>query len=187
MLGHLLRQLVGGTITFCLAAFVLYTGMIYGPNPSPDFVRPAPRYEVQRLIASIINTFELDKPWPLNFLAYMFDPGENTDVIGKETYPKGVRVSVLGMEISGSGVVTGDLGRSITIERNTPVVDIIGPGLYLAFASVISLILTFTYIAAVQRAGRPAPYSPHPPLRTVAYLSRLSLDPAGAAFQGRRF
>lgn len=187
MLAHLLRQFVGGTVTFCLAAFVFYTGMIYGPNPSPEFVRPTSRYEVQRFIASITIAFELDKPWPLNFLAYMFEPGETTDVVGTETYPKGVKVSMLGMEISGSGVVTGDLGRSLTIDRNTPVIALLGPGLYLAFASILSLILTFTYVAAVQRAGRPALYSSHLPSRAVAYVSRLSLDPAGAAFQGKRF
>ncbi|HVF99271.1 MAG TPA: hypothetical protein VND68_05495 [Chloroflexia bacterium] len=187
MLAHLLRQFTGGIVTFFLAAFVLYTAILYAPTASPDIVRPTPRPDFDRYIASARNTFELDKPWPLNFLAYMFDPNETTDVIGSVTYPKGVRVSVLGMEISGSGVVTGDLGRSITIARNMPVIDIIGPGLYLAFASVISLLLTFTYVAAVQRAGRPALYSPHPPPHRVAYVSRLAIEPAGAAFLGRRF
>jgi hypothetical protein len=138
-------------------------------------------------MASITDAFELDKPWPLNFLAYMFEPGETTDVVGKEAYPKGVRVSVAGMEISGSGVITGDFGRSITIARNMPVMDMLGPAIYLAFASVLALIVTFTFVASLQRVGRPTSYSWQPLARTVTCVSRLPLDPAGAALQGRRF
>ncbi|HEX8220797.1 MAG TPA: hypothetical protein VF914_16520 [Chloroflexia bacterium] len=192
MLSHLLRQVTGAIITFFLAVFVLYTAIMYNPGSPPNLLRRPPHDTGSAYIRSLRDAFELDKPWPVSFLAYMFDPGETTDVVAAgagrdETYTKGVRVSALSIEISGAGLITGDLGRSINMAKGMPVADMLGPGLYLALASVCSLILTFGYVATVQRGGRPAPYARHLPPRTVASVSRFYLDPAGGALQGRRF
>jgi hypothetical protein len=187
MLEHLVRRLIGGALTFFLAAFVLYTLLMYTPAGPPDIINPPPRFDAERYSTLMTNAFELDKPWPLSFLAYMYDPGETTDIIRGKAYTKGIQMRLLGAEISGSGLVTGDFGRSILIAKQVPVMEVYGPGLDLLFAVLLGMVLTFGYAATVQRAGRLAPYAQHPPSRTVGPLSCLPIDAAGVALQGRRF
>ena len=147
---HPLRQFIDGIITFFLAALALYTLLIYTPTGPPDVLNPPPRFESERHNL-MTNTFELDKPWPLNFLAYMFDPGETTDVVFGKTYSKGIRVRLFGGDVSGSGILTGDFGRSFALALQVPATDMYGRGFDLLFAALLGLVLTFGYVATVQR------------------------------------
>lgn len=163
MLGYLVRRLMGGVLTFFLATFVMYTTILYMPkgqtNVNPQG-RPLTERQVLALIENVTDTFELDRPWPDNFLAFLFDPGEMSEVgvFSGKTYPKGLQVSVLGIGIEGSGLLTGDFGRSLSVSIGDRVIDLYGPGLDLAFAFAISLTVTFMYVATVQRVGSSTPY-----------------------------
>lgn len=178
MLGYFVRRLVGGVLTFLLAAFLMYTTFLYMPHsltgPSIPH-RPTTAIGIRLLIKSYVDTFELDRPWPLSFAAYLFDLGETTetDTLSGKTYPKGLRISILGMEIGGSGLLTGDSGRSLVVSRGEPVMDMIGPGLHYVLALLFSLMFTFMYVATVQRVGRPSPFIARHQFATLDCRSHL--------------
>ena len=71
--------------------------------------------------------YGLDKPYPLNYLLWLFDPAKTSetsyDIKGNPTV-KSIGVDIFG--IKGSGILTGDLGKSVKIDLNKPVVDLIG-------------------------------------------------------------
>ncbi|MDQ5823834.1 MAG: hypothetical protein M3441_06415 [Chloroflexota bacterium] len=185
MLGYFVRRLVGGVLTLLLALLAIYSTLLY-PSDWYSYI------EVHRRGPSIaeltMDAFELEKPWPVSFLAYLFDPGETVDTVyisayRSETYPKGIHVSILGEEIEGSGLTTGDFGRSFQIAKNDLVMDVYGPGLDVALAFMVSMIITFMYVATVQRIGRPTPYISRQS-GTPAYTLRRSLDPSSFTLKG---
>jgi ABC-type dipeptide/oligopeptide/nickel transport system permease component len=151
MLAYLLRQLTGGVVRLFLAAFVTYTALMYTPAGPPYVIMHPPRFASEGHVELTIERFELDKPWPLNFLAYLYDPGETTEVVFGKTYPKGIQVQLFGLGTSGSGILTGDFGRSLVIAKQVPVADMYGRGFDLLFAVLLGMVLTFGYVAIVQR------------------------------------
>ena len=159
MFAHLVRQLLGGIVTLFLAAFMMYTTIIYIPSASPDRpdLDPVHRRVDMNDIRLLIDSLELDKPWPYSFLAYLFDPNDATELVGKHVYPKGVQIRIFGVEVKGSGLITGDFGKSVFIDKRRPAFDLYWVGFHPAFVIVLSLILTFAYVAFVQRTGRPTP------------------------------
>jgi hypothetical protein len=106
-----------------------------------------------------LSLWVYDLTWPLYFAAYLLYPYD-TLVISKENrlIRKGVDISLPGLTIRGSGALTGDFGYSSVRRPTAQVTDIIGPGLHLIFTALISLVLTFMYVALVQSIGRPATY-----------------------------
>jgi peptide/nickel transport system permease protein len=74
--------------------------------------------------------YKLDKPWPLNFATWLFDPSD-TYVTGYDlsgnfiTTTKGLDLNVFGLHIKGSGILTGDFGKSEGYARNTEISKII--------------------------------------------------------------
>ncbi len=188
MLRYFIRRLIGGAITFFLAVCLLYTTLLNMPLASPDTSihrPPVTEVGIRLWLKSYVDTFELDRAWPLSFAAYLFDPGETTeiDTLSGKTFPKGLQVSILGMEIAGSGLLTGDFGRSLAVSRGEPVMGMMGPGLDVALALLISLIVTFMYVATIQRVGRPAPYISRQSA-TPAHKLRLVLGPASFTLKG---
>ena len=157
MLAHLVRQLLGGVVTLLLATFTVSTLLFYILTllDVPSMRTPPPETHPTR--AEII-AFELDKPWPINLLAYLFDPGETTELIDNQVRAKGVDTMIFGIEVKGSGLLTGDFGRSIIIAKGKSALDFYGPGLRTLLATLLALIVTFAYVAVVQRMGSPTPY-----------------------------
>ncbi|HEX8220798.1 MAG TPA: hypothetical protein VF914_16525 [Chloroflexia bacterium] len=143
MARHFIRLAMSGVATFLAATCFLYTLLMYTPTGPPYVGSQPPSIEAE--------PYSLDKPWPVSFLAYMFNPSEITEIVGRETYPKGLHISLLGWDINGSGLLTADFGRSIFLARGVPVLEVYGPGLYFMFACLFSLMVTFGYVATVQR------------------------------------
>jgi peptide/nickel transport system permease protein len=58
--------------------------------------------------------YSLDKPWPLSFLAWVYDPADTSyyDPIQHKDVPYGVDFWVGPLHITGSGLVTGDWGAA---------------------------------------------------------------------------
>ena len=176
---------IRGALALILALFTLYTVLLYTPG--------APQHSISTshgpsLAELTVDMYELDKPWPVSFLAYMFDPSETVETVNIDRYtsvtvPKGIHVSILGTRIEGSGLATGDFGKSFQISRGDPVIDMYGPGLDVALALVISLVVTFVYVATVQRIGKPAPYLSRQP-GAPAHTLRRSLDPGSFTLKG---
>ncbi|HKP51469.1 MAG TPA: ABC transporter permease [Chloroflexia bacterium] len=74
--------------------------------------------------------YKLDKPWPLSYLVWLFDPGDTEtrgyDLSGNVlTTTKGIDVNILGLRIRGSGVLTGDFGTSEGFGKGAPISEIL--------------------------------------------------------------
>ncbi|HET6314718.1 MAG TPA: hypothetical protein VFH60_12860 [Chloroflexia bacterium] len=70
-----------------------------------------------------------------------------------EVEAKGVDVDLAGLQIRGSGILTGDFGYSVAMAKGTLALDVYGRGFDLAFAVLLGMVLTFGYVATVQRLG----------------------------------
>jgi hypothetical protein len=183
MVAWFVRRVVGGLVTFVVASCVLHLllfeyafprcGYIiecaiidtFIPNQNERVYETAQRYEA---------LFDLDKPWPLSYVAWLFDPDDTTR-LDKETnavVPSGVDVSIFGLRIQGSGLLTGDFGETVLVRGGIPISEIFGHGLHELFAALTGLIIAFTLVANFQRVGRPTVYPPATQLGSSAVWDR---------------
>ncbi len=131
MTTYLIRRFIQGCIVLVLATFVIYSLLIItpgGPRDQLNEMRADPSKRLsQAFVDQMLKRYKLDKPYPLNYFIWLFDPSETTDIRGlNEQVPKGIDVTVLGFRIRGSGVLTGDFGKSVNIAKGVPVMEIIG-------------------------------------------------------------
>jgi hypothetical protein len=100
------------------------------------------------------SAYHLYMPWPHNYTTWLLDPWDTMQLNDRnEPEAKGVDVDLGGLRIRGSGIVTGEFGYSVLLARGTPAMDVYGRGFGLAFAVLLGMVLTFAYVATVQRLG----------------------------------
>jgi hypothetical protein len=154
---YFVRRLLGGAITWLAAAFVIFTLLMYVPGGVASRVESGlGRHDGTGRVLRVIRTYELDKPWPLNYLAWMFDPADTERLDGATLYlmPEGVDFSVFGLQIKGSGVLTGDFGESHWIALYTPALQIYGLHFGVLLAITLESALLLMLIASLQRMER---------------------------------
>jgi ABC-type dipeptide/oligopeptide/nickel transport system permease component len=166
MVAYFVRRLVGGVATLVFTSLVIFTSLWYffiQPS-SISFAwgnRPCPC-----CVERIYRTFKLDKPWPVNYLAWLFDPVDySTRRCESERLSGTIDVTISGLRIKGYGALTGNLGESWLIERGTPVTDLFGPGLGEFLLATTTAIFLLMAIAVAQRLRRPPlhAFAAHPP------------------------
>lgn len=169
MARHLVRLAVGGTSSLLAATFVLYHLLVYSPGGAVDRttgvvrLREAMSQSASTLVnmrpfegTSLSHPFEgayhLYMPWPHNYTTWLLDPWDTMQLNDRnELEARGVDVDLGGLQIRGSGILTGHLGNSVLLARGTPVLDMYGRGFDLLFAVLLGMVLTFGYVATVQR------------------------------------
>ena len=164
-------RLLRGAITWFAAAFVIFTLLMYVPGGVVSRVEPGlGRHDGTGRVLHVIRTYELDKPWPLNYLAWMFDPADTERLDGATLYivPEGVGFTVLGLPIKGSGVLTGDVGSSLGVAPYTPVFQVYGLHFGVLLAITLEPALLLMLIAFLQRMGRE-------PLRSLSIMQARRL------------
>ncbi|MFL5734233.1 MAG: ABC transporter permease [Chloroflexia bacterium] len=131
MTTYIVRRIVQGILVLVASSFVVYSLLIFTPGGPWDQVnsrsgeggRPIPA----RVLAQLIKTYKLDKPYPVNYLVWLFDPEDTTEIKGlDQVVPKGIDLTVGNWHIKGSGILTGDFGRSVSIAKGLYVRDMIG-------------------------------------------------------------
>jgi|GEM_PF-2662776 len=167
MVAYFVRRVIGGIAHLLMALFVVFYVVIELPGSKPQMM-PCPHCPfppTKEAIRFIEKNYFIDKPWPLNFVNWLFDPDEpitrqSYDLQGNPLPPiqKGMDITIGNLHIKGSGVLTGDLGVSVNFDQGTPVTDMFGHGIGEMFALLISLIATLMAIGTAQRMGRPRPY-----------------------------
>jgi peptide/nickel transport system permease protein len=147
---------------------MIYSLLILTPGGPKDQINQLKQQSVngkpvnQNLVDYYTKIYGLDKPYPLNYLLWLFDPEKTSetsyDIKGNPTV-KSVGVDIFG--IKGSGILTGDLGKSVKIDLNKPVVDLIGQrlgntlalmGLSILFSILIALPIGI--ISAIRQYSR---------------------------------
>jgi peptide/nickel transport system permease protein len=114
VLTYLLWRLAQSLAFIFAATFVVYTALvILSPGgPRARYERGSDNAYFQARLNILGEHFELDKPWPLNYLAWLFDPEDTTELDRNLPASKGIDLSLGPLHVTGSGILTGDFGRS---------------------------------------------------------------------------
>lgn len=158
---YIIRRFFQSLLFVLLASLLVYTGVILWMPTGPKWRYDMLIEQYKVLAASqglstdvqptsptltrLEKTWKVDKPWPLNFAAWLFDPNDTTDLDDNaQEIPKGIDVNIFGWHIRGSGILTGDLGTSSNTSKGAAVGDLIGAKAGNTFLLVgVSLILSF--------------------------------------------
>jgi len=156
MLTHLIRRYF---LTLLLAPLLLFTFLVYAPGGAYAWVLrtgldpTACRYCGREPYSlTLINDFNLDEPWPLSYLTWLWDPqvSPNYDLEGS-WMPR--EVNLFGITFKGSGAINGDLGDS-TAAYGLTVGNVIGDGLGQIAVPYMALLLVLTFLTSVMRFRR---------------------------------
>src|SRR5687767_7366599 len=132
MAAYVVRRFFQGLVVLVLSTFLVYSILIItpgGPRDQINALKAARNPPVNPdLIKILERQYGLDKPYPLSYFLWLFDPDDTI----KKTYtlqgelhtaPKGI--NFLGI-IRGSGILTGDMGESISIDQGKSVATLMG-------------------------------------------------------------
>jgi peptide/nickel transport system permease protein len=169
---YIIRRFLQSLIFIVLGALTVYTVVVLLMPTGPKFVYDRMIANFREMVPeaegtprspetdAIIATYKIDKPWPLNFAAWLFDPSDTTHTmpVTGEQVPKGIDLQIGGFRLRGSGILTGDFGVSRWVGRGGYVGDMIqdnlgntvlltGTALALTFAIAIPV----GVLSAVQR------------------------------------
>jgi peptide/nickel transport system permease protein len=131
---YIIRRIFQGILVLFFAALTIYTILIVSPGGPADQIRDyqmgAGRFKAisPEYVAYVYQEYNLDKPWPLNFAAWLFDPRKTSrlDADTGQEVQRGVNINVFGMNIRGSGILTMDMGDSLKLAPGKTVTDLIG-------------------------------------------------------------
>src|SRR6478609_7119597 len=157
MVAFFVRRLVGGIATLLLSTFVLHSLLVYIPGGIRDmyietlpFLSHERSVNTDRLSMSIYgdrhrmgNYFEVGKPWPHSYLAWLFDPND-TD----------------GEHATGSGLLTGDFGESVGVALGHSTIELIGSSFWLYDLIILSLTLLGMVLVVFKRIGHAPRFAP---------------------------
>jgi hypothetical protein len=164
MLRYFMGRVAAGITTFLLASLVLYSSLVplmvdtlNAENSQLAYVQD----HVQLRFSSYLqmySLFKLDRPWPLNYLTWLYDPING----GVQSYTLtgkwgGIYYQDDTLTYIYPGLLTGNLGSSITVQSDTPVLTLFGldreslASIYLLWVSLISAGIA---VASWQRKGR---------------------------------
>jgi len=137
MTTYLIRRFFQSFIFIFLAAFTVYTVLVMLMPDGPyyrytHFTTDLPFPQVVQGPKELEDRYELDKPWPLNFLSWLYDPSDTTTTYvnlnsgNVEERPIGIDIAIGDFHVRGSGILTGDFGTSASYARtNVPVARLI--------------------------------------------------------------
>jgi peptide/nickel transport system permease protein len=106
--------------------------------------------------------YKVDKPWPINFFYWLFDPDirqiedavEGPFAQRAEHKPNIVDIQIGGISIHGAGILTGDLGQSVRVYRGRVVSELVGEAwMHTAILVSISLVLAVVFAVPLGVVG----------------------------------
>ncbi|MDQ5825074.1 MAG: ABC transporter permease [Chloroflexota bacterium] len=153
---YVIRRLFQGILVLLAATFLTYSIFVITPGGPQDQINElraqgaGGRPVNERLINQILAAYKLDSPYPVNYLRWLFDPLETQELDRNDNtryIPKGVDVNILGFQIKGSGLLTGDLGTSLQLAKGTPAMELVYARLGNTLALTVSALLISLLIA----------------------------------------
>jgi peptide/nickel transport system permease protein len=146
MTTYLVRRLFQSLVFIVLAGLLIYTALVLLMPDGPSYRYDRLKQGVQERTGAVpINTtpttsrdpirdlekqYKLDKPWPLNFFVWLFDPSDTQmttyNLQGELlTVRKGIYIELFGLPIEGSGILTGTFGDSTGFAPGVEVTQIL--------------------------------------------------------------
>ncbi|MEO8286837.1 MAG: hypothetical protein ABI670_10425 [Chloroflexota bacterium] len=177
MLAYFVRRWVEGLVALLAMTFVLYALLVY----LPSWIIPAGSYLSHwRLVDYYIEPPYLSQltidsphrePWPNNYVTWLFDPRQTWQLANNnftDYRQMGINVRIGKLSLQGSGILTGDFGRSYHLARGQSTLSLMGPSFWVWNLLIISLALPGMAFVLLQRIGHhpkvvPArfPFTPH--------------------------
>jgi peptide/nickel transport system permease protein len=169
MTTFIIRRLIQGIVVLFAATFLIYSILIKSPGGPEDYVRSlvisaqAGKPVNEKIKDYYIKLYGLDKGYPLNYFLWLFDPNDTEvhtyDLQGNPTITtKGI--NLFGV-IKGSGVLTGDLGESVSFDQGKTTTELMGQRLLntllltgMAQLVAILIALPIGIISAVRQYSR---------------------------------
>jgi len=147
---------------------MIYSLLMVTPGGPQDMIRQMRAQQQggkpinERLIIYYTQLYGLDKPYPLDYFLWLFDPSKTTDtsydLAGNPTTST-IGINIFG--IAGSGVLTGNLGKSVQVDLGRPVTAVLGDRLLntlilMGLATLLSVIVAVPIgiISAVRQYSR---------------------------------
>lgn len=100
-----------------------YSGQYYEDLHAMLLSLRSPHTLEQARLKAITAYFHLSKPWPQNYLTWLFDTEASATNKMQNVQPS--YVTIPGTEIKGHGILTGDLGYSMQVDRGRPTMNVI--------------------------------------------------------------
>lgn len=142
MLTFLIRRLLQTVAFILLTTFFLYTllVMLMPGGPYRQYERYLAQYAeisgrsdlefTSPELTHLQQVWKLDRPWPLNFAAWLFDPNEATQLTEinenyEEVPVKAVDIKIGDFHLKGSGALTGTFGRPDRVLTGNTIVELI--------------------------------------------------------------
>ncbi|HEX9988097.1 MAG TPA: ABC transporter permease [Chloroflexia bacterium] len=178
MTTYIVRRVIQGLMVLMLSTFVIYSILILTPGGPVDQVAELRQNKVkpvnEQYLQSLLEAYKLDDPYPINYLRWLFDTKDVTEVdTHDQLVRKGINIDIFGLHIEGSGALTGDFGRSLQAQKGRPVLELmgerLGPTLALTASSLFLSILIAIPIGIVS---------------AIRQYSRLDYTVTGLSFVG---
>jgi peptide/nickel transport system permease protein len=134
MTTFIIRRFIQGVVVLLLATFFIYSLLILTPGGPRDQINQM-KIEAAgnkpinpKLIEYYEKLYGLNQPYPLNYLLWLFNP-ENTSKtaynLQGEATTTTIGINLFGI-VRGSGVLTGNLGASVSMDQGNTVINMIG-------------------------------------------------------------
>jgi hypothetical protein len=175
MLAYFVRRLADGVFAMLATAFLYYQIAVYCPggivNPIEGYPLRSGTIERPGLLMLILSvpinnrlhqTYKLRYIWPTNYLRWLFDPQDTTQVDpnnGKEKQ-KGLDIWVGGVELKGSGILTGNWGSTSEPPYGQSALELMGSSFWLYDLIILSLTLLGIALVVFQRIGHTPRFAP---------------------------
>jgi peptide/nickel transport system permease protein len=112
------------------------------------------------------NRYKLDRPWPVNFFTWLFDPNDTIQFVSDPNgntlqIPKGIDMQIGDFRLRGSGILTFDLGYTDSLGRDSSVNDLLkqkwgNTALLVGISMVVSVMVAVPLgiVAAIRKRSR---------------------------------
>jgi peptide/nickel transport system permease protein len=158
---YIIRRLLQGLAFIFITAFLIYTMyvMLTPDGPHSEYegyiaMRAAQdphttQSDIDISISDLEQRYKFDRPWPVSFLAWLFDTNPKTmPKEGSAEAANTMDVQIGSFHLKGAGALTGDFGRSQRILRGVPVGEAISTR-WVNTAVLIGAALTLTLLVAI--------------------------------------
>ena len=143
MTTYIVRRFIQSLVFIVIGALFVYTALVMWMPAGPNWRAERMLEEFRRVSAEvnpgytgpisspeldeIYSQFKNDRPWPLSFFVWLFDPSATTqEATDGSQVRKGIDVTILGANIRGSGILTGDWGTSRFVHQGSDIRVMIG-------------------------------------------------------------
>ena len=117
MTTYLIRRSLQGLIVLILSSVIIYFLLGQMPGSPVSALRSGNERITAKAIRDLEKLMGWDKPWYERYFRWLFDPDKTSPIENP------INIQIGDFKIQGSGFLTGNWGRSLTVAKGAPVID----------------------------------------------------------------